>query len=280
VRDCRHLIPLLILALSLAACGQATSESTAPAPTAAQWSSPTALSTSSPTREPTESIPTEEVVEVSVPEATVISEPTAVPEPTETPEEAATEEPTAEPSPQPDETSSPASSVDATTPLTHVVQAGENLFRISLQYGRDWHELAAANNLTNPNVIRVGESLTIPSTDQDKPLPLPTTHVVQGGENLYRIGIHYDCPWEAIARANGIVNPNRIYAGQTLTIPSAESPSSPVLPTSHTVQHGENLFRIGLHYGVPWPAIAQANGITDPDRISVGTILTIPVVEK
>ena len=130
------------------------------------------------------------------------------------------------------------------------------------------------------NLVRVGESLTIPSADQEKTLDLPATHVVQEGENLYRIGLTYDCPWVAIARANGIVNPNRIYAGQTLTIPSPEPLPSPTLPTTHTVRPGENLFRIGLHYGVPWPAIADANGITDPNRILVGAILTIPVVEK
>jgi len=160
------------------------------------------------------------------------------------------------------------------------VQSGENLFRISLEYGCDWHLVAAANNLTNPNLVRVGESLTIPSADQEKTLDLPATHVVQEGENLYRIGLTYDCPWVDIARANGIINPNRIYAGQTLTIPSLEPLPSPTLPTTHTVRPGENLFRIGLHYGVPWPAIAEANGITDPDRILVGAILTIPVVEK
>lgn len=279
MRNCRHFLLLLILGVSLAACGRATSESRAPTPTAAQWPSPTAFTASSATSKPTESIPTEAPAEESVPETAAVSEPTAVPEPTATPEKAATEEPTAEPSPQPEATPGPTSPVDARLPLTHVVQPGENLLRISLQYGCDWHVLAAANNLANPNVIRAGESLTIPSADQDKPLALPATHVVQQGENLYRIGLHYDCPWDVIARANGIINPNRIYAGQILTIPSAESPSASALPASHIVQRGENLFRIGLHYGMPWPIIAQANGITDPDRILAGTILTIPVVE-
>ena len=280
MRTCRHVLLLLILGVSLAACGRATSESGAPTPTAAQWSSPTAFTTPSPTSEPTEIIPPEEPAVISVPEPAAVSEPTTVPEPTETPELAATEEPAPEPSPQPEETPPPTSANDASVPLTHVVQSGENLFRISLQYGCDWHALAVANNLYNPNFVRAGESLTIPTADQDTPPSLPTSHVVQQGENLYRIGLRYDRPWDVIARANGIINPDRIYAGQTLTIPAAESPSSPSLPTSHTVQTGENLYRIGLHYGVPWPLIAEANLITDPDRILAGTTLTIPVVEK
>jgi nucleoid-associated protein YgaU len=45
---------------------------------------------------------------------------------------------------------------------THVVQPGENLFRIALKYGTTWPVLAAANNITNPNLIYVGQVLIIP----------------------------------------------------------------------------------------------------------------------
>ncbi|MBM4422337.1 MAG: LysM peptidoglycan-binding domain-containing protein [Chloroflexi bacterium] len=45
----------------------------------------------------------------------------------------------------------------------------------------------------------------------------------------------------------------------------------------HTVQTGENLYRIGLKYGVSWPAIAAANNISDPNRIAAGQVLCIPV---
>lgn len=44
----------------------------------------------------------------------------------------------------------------------------------------------------------------------------------------------------------------------------------------HTVKAGENLFRIGLIYGVAWPSIASANKLTNPNRIFVGQVLCIP----
>lgn len=44
----------------------------------------------------------------------------------------------------------------------------------------------------------------------------------------------------------------------------------------HTVQRGENLFRIGLTHGVAWPAIAQANNLANPNLIFVGQVLCIP----
>ncbi len=54
-----------------------------------------------------------------------------------------------------------------------------------------------------------------------------------------------------------------------------------VLPVSadditHTVQPGENLFRIALNYGVNIDVLAQVNGITDVRVIYVGQVLIIP----
>ncbi|MEN8159027.1 MAG: LysM peptidoglycan-binding domain-containing protein, partial [Myxococcota bacterium] len=44
----------------------------------------------------------------------------------------------------------------------------------------------------------------------------------------------------------------------------------------HVVRPGENLYRIGLHYGVPVGEIARANGIRDERNLAVGTRLWIP----
>jgi len=45
---------------------------------------------------------------------------------------------------------------------THVVAAGENLFRIALRYGTTVQALAAANNISNVSLIFVGQVLKIP----------------------------------------------------------------------------------------------------------------------
>lgn len=46
----------------------------------------------------------------------------------------------------------------------------------------------------------------------------------------------------------------------------------------HTVLPGENLFRIGLRYGLQWPVVASANGISDPRSLKAGQVLCIPTV--
>ena len=44
---------------------------------------------------------------------------------------------------------------------THVVKRGETLVGIALQYGLDYRELAAWNNIVNPNVLAVGQVLVV-----------------------------------------------------------------------------------------------------------------------
>lgn len=50
----------------------------------------------------------------------------------------------------------------------------------------------------------------------------PRTHTVQAGETLSRIAALYGLSTSALARANGIADPDRIRAGQRLVIPARE----------------------------------------------------------
>jgi LysM repeat protein len=74
-------------------------------------------------------------------------------------EAAPAEQPTA--APPPTETAQPA---QPGVEQTHVVQAGENLFRIGLQYGCSVLELSTYNGIANPNWISVGQVIRIPAT--------------------------------------------------------------------------------------------------------------------
>ena len=161
----------------------------------------------------------------------------------------------------------------------HVVQRGENLFRIALRYGVTVNALAAANGLSNTSHIYVGQRLAIP-TGGSSPSP-SGVHVVQRGENLFRIALRYGTTAQALAAANGIANTNRIYAGQRLVIPGhGNTPSTPTQPTpsgqTYTVQRGDTLSGIARRYGVSAWALTQANSLRNPSLIYVGQVLRIP----
>lgn len=57
---------------------------------------------------------------------------------------------------------------------THTVKRGETLVAIALQYGLDYRELAAWNNITNVNVISVGQVLALGAPQGSTPLPQST----------------------------------------------------------------------------------------------------------
>jgi LysM repeat protein len=102
-------------------------------------------------------------------------------------------------------------------------------------------------------------------------------HTVAWGDTLFSIAQKYGSTVDAVSKANGLADPTRIYAGQRLVIPSATVPIAPAAAeASHTVQPGENLYRIALRYGVTTKALAELNGILNADQVFVGQRLTIP----
>jgi len=110
-------------------------------------------------------------------------------------------------------------------------------------------------------------------------------HTVQQGETLSSIARRYGTTWQAIAQANGIANPNQIYAGQQLKIPTSGSTSggstsggSTGCRLRHTVKQGEWVWQIARTYGADPYDILAANGLTvqTANTILPGTVLCIP----
>jgi LysM repeat protein len=100
-------------------------------------------------------------------------------------------------------------------------------------------------------------------------------YTVQPGDTLYSIARRYGTTVDAIAQANGILNPSYIYVGQVLCIPSGYAPP-PVTGGYYTVQPGDTLYSIALRYGTSVWAIAAANNLPNPNYIYTGQKLLIP----
>jgi murein DD-endopeptidase MepM/ murein hydrolase activator NlpD len=178
------------------------------------------------------------------------------------------------------------------TVTIHVVQRGENLFRIALAYGVTVDEIALANGITNPASIQVGQRLIIPLA-MPPPEIQPTIHIVQPGESLASIANVYGVALDELIAANELENPNALFVGQSILIPGSgesasvvavtptevEAQTEPVAivgPIIHIVQAGETLFRIATQYGVTVAEVQAANAISDPTLIYAGQQLTIP----
>jgi LysM repeat protein len=166
--------------------------------------------------------------------------------------------------------------------VTHVVQRGENLSRIAARYGTTVQAIMNANGLRNPNFVYVGQRLTIPGGGGGGSSGGGSggVHVVQRGETLYSIARRYGTTTAALVTANGLRNPNFIYAGQRLVIPggggsSRGGGSASSTGLVHVVQRGETLSSIARRYGTTAAALASANGLRNPNLIYVGQRLRI-----
>ncbi|MBN1966490.1 MAG: LysM peptidoglycan-binding domain-containing protein, partial [Anaerolineae bacterium] len=143
--------------------------------------------------------------------------------------------PTATTTPEPSATLAPGvSQPQVIGECEHVVQRGENLYRIAQRYGVDWGVLRDSNGIVDVRRLSIGTVLTIPGCVSDAPsapsgdtttpggdgVGSYTEHIVQPGENIYRIALRYGITMNALVNANGLTNINYIRAGDTLIIPT------------------------------------------------------------
>lgn len=160
--------------------------------------------------------------------------------------------------------------------VVHNVTAGDTLARIAQRYGASTSAIAGANDLRDPNVIRVGQRLQIPggsgTTDT-------SFHVVEAGETLSSIAAQHGVSATQIAEANGITDPSRLYVGTRLALNGSTyvaDTAGEASTASHTVEAGETLASIARSYGVGISDLAEANDISDPHLIRAGQTLRIP----
>ncbi|HGF7598853.1 TPA: LysM peptidoglycan-binding domain-containing protein [Enterococcus hirae] len=88
------------------------------------------------------------------------------------------------------------------------------------------------------------------------------THVVQYGETLSSIATKYRTTYQGLGSLNGLSNPNMIYAGQVLKVNGTASTTR-----TYTVRSGDNLSSIASKLGTTYQALAQRNGLANPNLI-------------
>lgn len=102
-----------------------------------------------------------------------------------------------------------------------------------------------------------------------------TPYRVVAGDTLSGIAARFGTTAAALASANNIANPDVIYAGQVITVPSGGASAASATSGSYTVQQGDTLSGIAARFGTSVSALAASNHIANPNFIYPGEVIAL-----
>ncbi len=160
-----------------------------------------------------------------------------------------------------------------------IVGAGDSLSEIAVENGVSLVDLMTANNITDPDLVFMGQRLVIPGTGSSSSSGSSSAtgiRVAQWGDTLSVIAEDFGTTVSELMSLNGLSNANSLFVGQELIVPGGVGTVSTLGPTIVTVQSGESLSLIAGRYAVTVADLMAENGISDADLVYVGQRLTIP----
>ncbi|MCO5551003.1 hypothetical protein L7F22_004498 [Adiantum nelumboides] len=98
----------------------------------------------------------------------------------------------------------------------HKVLPDEDLAEVAEKFETYPEVLMEANRVLNPVNIATGQLLWV-----------PRTHSIEWGNTLWSLSLKYNVPVSTIQKANGIVDPDLIYAGDVLVVPEEPDNRNP-----------------------------------------------------
>ena len=196
----------------------------------------------------------------------------------------------------------------------YTIQPGDNLMSISQAfYGRSdyYDEIAYLNNISDPSVIRAGDVIYLPNDyrelefcgQDDKWMDGDILYYTFGkGDTLWALASRFygdGMYWKCLAAFNGIKNPKKVRDGKVIMIPpfaylnmdalnytfegeENTNTQNEVRIRTYTFVEGDTLWALASkNYGSGnyWEALAIYNNISNPKKISNGTVIELPAKE-
>ena len=160
--------------------------------------------------------------------------------------------------------------------ILYKVKRGDTLSEIALEHNTTVSHLVLINDIQNPNLIFVGEILTIScnhnnSESENNSSENIIIYTIKKGDTLSEIALEHDTTVISLVNLNNIQNPNLIYAGETIKIRTNKENSE----SFYTVKRGDTLSEIALKYNTTVDDLVKKNDILNPNLIYVGDRIRI-----
>jgi len=193
----------------------------------------------------------------------------------------------------------------------YIVKKGDTLWTIAQQYNLTVNSILANNNISNSELISIGQEMKIPShkgsvaetnivsqtvidknssnnnsinSNVSQPQKAePIVYTVKTGDNLWNISRKYGISVEVIIDVNNLRDKDLLSLGQKLEIPAigggvskSNQKQEPAIIT-YTVVKGDNLWSISQKYDVKMNTIISTNNLKEISRLSIGQKLKLPI---
>lgn len=187
-----------------------------------------------------------------------------------------------------------------TNTTTHTVKVGDTLNKIAATYQTTVANLVKTNGISNPNLIIVGQTLTVRGTssttatstsDSTSTTDTTTTstYTVKSGDTVAKIAAAYGVSVSDIKSWNSLSNVNLILVGQTLSVKGATSTATTQQTTqtaanstttatatgTYTVKSGDTLSKIASQLGTTVANIQSLNNLSNVNVLYVNQTLKV-----
>lgn len=154
---------------------------------------------------------------------------------------------------------------------TYTVQKGDSLYSIANKFNTSIEALKNTNGI-NGNLINVGQTLTIPTTNKVTPGDY-IIYTVKRNDNLWNIANTYEVSVNDIVDYNNL-GTTILQPGQQLLIPTkTQQPENSQI--TYVVKNGDSLWNISKKYNTTVDELKKANNLTS-NMLSIGQQLIIP----
>lgn len=154
----------------------------------------------------------------------------------------------------------------------YVVKKGDSLWSIARANGLTVDELKSLNNLSS-NVLHVGDTLLISSTDSTGDDGNDNYYVVKSGDTLWSIARKFNVSVDDIKALNNLSS-NNLSIGMTLKIPPYSNKQNEETNV-YVVKSGDSLWSIARMFNSTIDEIKSLNGLKS-NVLRIGQRLVVP----
>ncbi|MDR7871210.1 MAG: LysM peptidoglycan-binding domain-containing protein [Tissierellaceae bacterium] len=108
--------------------------------------------------------------------------------------------------------------------------------------------------------------------------PGTMSYVIMSGDTFFSLANRFNTTVDAIMMANPGVDPNRLFIGQVICIPTTTPPPTtcPMGSQPYTIRSGDTLYNLAIRFNTTVDAILRINPGIDPNNLRVGQVICIP----